>query len=184
MTVFFDIDGVLADFVRGALAFHGVAIPIENVRWDFDKQIGITPQQFWDPLGRDFWATLPTLADGFALLRTVENMVGEARIGLLTAAAGTPGCIDGKRDWVKKYLPQYLPRMYTGTRKDLLASRTKLLIDDRDENCRDFQTGGGRAVLIPRPWNENRDQCRGGDFDVGSVAERVREHVYFTRLAS
>lgn len=172
VTFFFDLDGVLADFVRGACEFHGSTLhhDMSQVRWDFHDKLGVTPEQFWQPLGYNFWVNLAPLPDGFALLRQAESLVGAGRIGLLTSAAGVQGCVDGKRAWVKKYLPDYLPRMFTGSAKELFASESKVLVDDHDPNCDKFRAHGGRAVLVPRPWNARRAECSTcGSFDFRSV---------------
>jgi hypothetical protein len=173
--VFFDIDGVLADFVRGSFRRHGVSLPIAVVRWDFDQQLGIEPAAFWGAFDREFWATLDPMPDGFALLRAAERMLPAEQVGLLTSAAGQPGCVDGKRDWVARHLPDYLPRMFTGTAKHLVAGPGKVLVDDRTENADGFFTAGGKSLLVPRPWNGRGYLCdREGGFDVAAAVDDLR----------
>lgn len=176
--VFFDLDGVLADFVRGAFRLHGREVPFRTVQWDFCTQLGFngpTDPAFWSPMDRVFWAGLDRHEDGFVLLRAVERMLPKERIGLLTSAMNGDGCIDGKRDWVARHLPEYLPRLFTGISKELFAGPGKVLVDDRDENCAAFRAAGGTDVLIPRPWNARAWACvPGGEFDPIALAATVR----------
>jgi hypothetical protein len=178
--LFFDLDGVLADFVRGAFDLHERAIPMRDVRWDFCSQIGFNgpaDPAFWKPMGWHFWAHLePLVRDGFPLLRAAERMLPADRIALLTSAAGEPGCIDGKRTWVERHLPGYLPRLFTGSAKHLFAAHGKILIDDNEDNAHRFAHAGGLTVLLPRPWNSRRDECNeAGDFNPCDLAEEVRD---------
>lgn len=183
--VFFDLDGVLADFVRGAFRLHGRSVPMREVRWNFLTQIGFADEHdpaFWNPMGRTFWANLEPLADGFELLRAVEEMVTPERIGLLTSAAGTDGCLDGKRDWVKRHLPGYAGRFFTGAAKTLFAGPSKILVDDNDTNVITFRGGDGWGVLVPRPWNLMGASCRDdGEFRVGAVLSQVETAVRWAK---
>lgn len=160
--VFFDLDGVLADFVRGSFRLHGRSVPLREVVWGFPALIGFTgadDPKFWEPMGRDFWAGLDRLEDGFAFLRLVETIVPAERIGLLTSPCDTAGCLDGKRDWVAKHLPDYRRRLFVGAAKELFAGPGKILIDDNDANASRFHDAGGQSVLIPRPWNARSHLC-------------------------
>lgn len=172
---FFDMDGVLADFVRGSLAFHGKELRISDVRWDFPQQVGFAETwapDFWNPLGFDFWAGLGTLQDGFALLRAVEQFAGPERIGILSTPCETRGCAEGKRAWIAEHLPEYKKRLFLGSAKELFASPDKILVDDHDPNCQKFAAWGGKSVLIPRPWNDRRDECCPvGGFNVERLAK-------------
>ena len=181
--IFFDLDGVLADFVYGAQLMHGrTDIPYESIRWGLEEQFGIEPKVFWAAFDRCFWGNLRPYKDGFNLLQQAEDMVGPDRIGLLTSAAGTDGCIDGKRDWVFEHLRSYSMRLFTGNDKRLFAGPTKILVDDRDENVQMFAAAGGLTVHVPRPWNLRRgDTIGGGRFSVPQVRDELAEAV---RLAS
>lgn len=180
--IFFDIDGVLADFVGGAFRHHGKSVPMKDVRWDFPQQIGFAGtwvSEFWDGLGHDFWANLDPLADGFELLKKVEDNFGRANVGLLSSPCDTPGCAEGKRQWVKKHLPDYQKRLFLGSDKALFAAGNKILVDDHEVNVDVFARNDGRAVLVPRPWNRLRDRtdadCR---FNIGDVFALIDDHVH------
>lgn len=169
MTIFLDLDGVLVDFVQGALKQHGATLEPDAVRWDFLKQIGVAPADFWRPLGFDFWAHLPWTREGKALLAGLpDNVV------LLSSPCQTNGCCDGKRAWVNRELPQLKDRLILASCKEAFAHPGALLIDDHEVNVDKFRAAGGRAVLVPRPWNRLRASCdRDGNFDVASVLVTV-----------
>lgn len=157
--VFFDMDGVLADFVGGALAAHGKSLPPAEVGWDFWAQVGLTAEAFWAPLADPaFWAGLEPLADGLALLDATLSAVGPARVGLLSSGL-CPGSCDGKRAWLRRHLPGLERRAVFCTEKALCAAPCKLLVDDHGANVDGFVGAGGRAVLVPRPWNDRRGEC-------------------------
>lgn len=185
VTLFFDLDGVLADFVGGALRVHGAELARESVTWGFPLQIGFTgvdDPRFWAPFGFDYWSNLEPYADGFALLAAARFMLGVERIGLLTSPCDTAGCVDGKRKWVARHLPDYRRRLFVGSAKELFAGPTKILIDDHDPNCSKFTAAGGHAITPPRPWNDGAKHCVEGDrFDVPSVVKRLAETIEIAR---
>lgn len=155
-TIFFDMDGVLADFVSAALYVHGKQLPYHETKWDFCSQIGFDGPEdpkFWEPMGFDFWRGLDPIEDGFKLLGVAEKLVGAENIGLLTSPSNNLGAVDGKLAWVDRYLPEYRPRTITCQSKGLIAGGYKVLIDDYDGNTESWAKGGGAAVTFPQPWN-------------------------------
>ncbi len=184
ITVFFDMDGCLCDFVRGALKLHNREdVDVATVPWGMEAHLGITPAEFWSPLGFGFWANLGKLEDGFGLLAVAEQLVGARNIGLLTSPCDTSGCYDGKKAWVKKHLPEYTKRLFTGSAKELMGAPTKILVDDHDPNVERFREGDGKAVLVPRPWNSGRALVNpDGSFDVLEVARTLEGSIHQARL--
>lgn len=156
--------------VRGAFRVHGRSLPMKDVQWEFDKQLGIEPTEFWAAFDYNFWLNLDPLTDGTELLGLVEGLVGVEQVGLLSSPCDTVGCREGKQQWVNKHLPQYRKRLFLGSAKELFAGPTKILIDDNKGNIDRFVAAGGIGLLIPRPWN-----CRKGEiaddssFDVDTV---------------
>lgn len=177
--IFFDQDGVLADFTRAALRAHGKTLPIMEAKWDFPSQVGFTgasDPEFWKPLGFDFWASLPVHADGLALFRRLACHHPKDRFAVLSSPCETAGCVDGKRAWIAEHVPELAKRAFFGSAKEMFAGPAKLLIDDRDENVERFRAAGGHAVLVPRPWNKRKSDCflDGGFCPVDLEAEIVR----------
>jgi hypothetical protein len=175
--VLFDMDGVLVDFVGGALKAHGKSIPPAEVVWDFPAQIGFAGSSdpaFWGPLSNhDFWAGLEPLPDGMAVFEAVARVLPKERIGFLSSGI-VAGSSDGKRAWVAKHLPGWERHLILGTHKALLAAPCKVLVDDHEPNVTGFAAAGGRAVLAPRPWNSRRElTCPRGMFDPVDTATTV-----------
>lgn len=174
---YLDLDGVLVDFVGGALRRHGRGLEPSEVRWGFPSQIGfggVDDPAFWAPLGRAFWAGLDWTHEGKGLLAAVESLFGD-RVALMTSPCETEGCVEGKRDWVRRHLPGYQRRTFVGGAKHLAAGPGKLLIDDREENVDAFAAEGGHALLVPRPWNRHRERTdASGRFDLAALAGGVR----------
>lgn len=152
----FDLDGVFVDFVRGSLRVHNYHMDYDKVMWTFDREIYEDPEKFWAPFGYEFWANLEWLPEGKELLEQAVAVAGWDNIILCTSPAKNPGCIDGKIAWIEKNIPQLKRQFMITPAKQFAASRDKLLIDDNDGNVKKFQEAGGKAVLVPAPWNENR----------------------------
>lgn len=172
---FLDMDGVLVDFVTGAHKLHNKPLVMADIRWEFDKTFGISGEDFWSPMGREFWAGLDWTPEGKELLRGVEKIFGPHNVCILTSPCQTPGCRDGKVDWVTREIPQYERRMLMGSAKHHLAAPNKMLVDDYDGNCDKWNLGGGRAVRVPRPWNGARHLARDdGSFLVDELLVRIR----------
>ena len=171
LTLCFDIDGLLAKFTHCACRIHGLPVSAGlSGAWNFHHPHGITDEQFYAPMNREFWAGLGRWEDGFALLRYAETLVGHDNICFITSPAETEGCREGKADWFKKHLPQYKHHadLFIGGAKWKLAGPNKVLLDDSDSNIKKFADAGGKTWLVPRPWNLNRDYCNPHD---GTFAE-------------
>ena len=171
------MDGVLADFVGGALAAHKSCLHTLQISWNFQYQIGFaeeTEHEFWKPFNFDFWSKLKRHEDGFTLLKKCEELIGKENIALLTSPSNNEDCIDGKRSWVKSHLPDYKRRVFTGSDKHMLAAENKILIDDHDKNCDKFEKFGGWSVIVPRSWNRRRELINEhGHFDPDQVFQDV-----------
>lgn len=152
---YLDMDGVLVDFVGGSLRYHGKHLAPADVRWEFPTQVGFSgtwASEFWDKLGFDFWANLEWTHEGKDLLYAIEEKFGDNVI-LMTSPCATAGSVEGKISWINSNLPKYARKFMVGPAKHLTAGPGKLLVDDYEGNTDKFVEHGGRAVLVPRPWN-------------------------------
>lgn len=154
-----DMDGVLADFVRGVLEVHGRPSPYTDPnnlgKWHIPTMWEMTDEEFWDPLrGVDFWANLHPTSDCFRILRILENKFGD-NIRILTSPNLDPECPTGKLEWVRKHIPDYYRKILIGSSKEYCARHDHLLIDDNDHNIEKFTGNGGKGILFPREWNSH-----------------------------
>ena len=177
ITVFLDMDGVLVNFCGAALAHHNKFIEPCEVRWNFMSQVGFTganDQEFWEPLGFDFWANLDWTDEGKRLLQLVESIAGRRNIAIMTSPCRTTGCAEGKIAWIERECPAYARQYFLGTAKHLCASRNAILIDDNEDNCFKWAERGGLSILVPRPWNHRREETVDGRFDVEALAQELQ----------
>ena len=159
--VLLDLDGVLVNLVDGITERFGWEYPAdvidhtkrtERMPYRLHEVFGVAWGDIWPHLGRDFWANLKPLPWAFDVVAALEKRYGD-QICLLTAPIETDGAIDGKRDWIKKHLPQYRFRQQIGTAKWFCASSRHVLIDDHEENLKLFREADGHTFLFPAPWN-------------------------------
>lgn len=158
--IFFDVDGVIANFNHGAMTLHGLhdqtnPWPWPKGIWAWHESTGLSAEQFFANMEVEFWTSLPRIEDGFEMLALCEAKVGADNVCLLTSDTDNDGCYPGKVAWVKQHLPTYRDRMFTGRPKFFCAHRTALLVDDADKNIRRFtsEPWGGHGLLVPRVWN-------------------------------
>jgi 5'(3')-deoxyribonucleotidase len=155
MRCFVDMDGVLVDFVGGALRRHNREV--ENWpagEFNMAKVLAMPKRQFWDGLGRaEFWATLEATPEAHELIALLEAEFGSWELCILSSPTRDPQCAAGKVEWLQRCLPEYQRRFLIGPEKRFCAGPECLLIDDADHNVDRFREAGGCAILFPRPWN-------------------------------
>jgi 5'(3')-deoxyribonucleotidase len=157
-TVYLDVDGVLADFIKHIHTVFSVPYdPLEK-----------KPYVFWEawkpPVSsgvinaictESLWRALPWCPDGHDILRETVDMFGDEKIYLLTQPMPHPESATGRWKWIKEHLPYYYDRtIITRAPKSLFARPDALLIDDCDDNVEQFREAGGKAILIPRCTNK------------------------------
>jgi 5'(3')-deoxyribonucleotidase len=157
---FVDMDGVLADFVKGACEAHGRPSPYVDPKsvgiFDMDKLWKMSAQEFWRPLERDgFWRELEILPDARELVEMLCKWFKAENVCVLTAPSLDPRCIPEKRAWIAANFPALAKNMLFGSAKRFLAGQFRWLIDDRNENIDNFVNHGGIGVLYPQVWNRN-----------------------------
>jgi hypothetical protein len=139
------------DIVKAANALHP------------NQGLPFTHNSFWNCFDQGFWASVPP-SDEFQMLLSASRMlVGAENVCILTRPVDSPGCMDGKKQWIRRHLPEEMWSNYLiGEPKYLCAYPGALMVDDVEENVDKFRAHGGRAVLFPRPWNRLRLTESGG----------------------
>lgn len=155
--VFLDLDGVIADLVKGVASFYGVPNPYLNPNnlgnYHLDQIFGMTPADFWKPLDYDFWYSLEFMPDALQIMGNIFRYIDEKSTTILTSPISTLGCVEGKAAWIRKNMSRWGRRFLIGSGKEAIAAPNKLLIDDYDKNVDAWVLAGGPAILVPRPWN-------------------------------
>jgi len=176
-TVFLDVDGVLANFRKN---IHDAF----NKRYDYSL---LSPKwTFWDDWSDvtfemvnavctiSFWQNLEWMHDGEDILEIIRGRFDLHQIYLLTVPMPNVGSATGRWSWIKEYLPEFYKRtIITQAPKHLLARPDTLLIDDKDENVDGFREAGGKALLVPRPWNRAHLQANRTVEVVKEFLERI-----------
>lgn len=174
-----DLDGCLKQMVGHSLAHHGRTIHPRDFGDDVVVQAGLAdnPAAFWNPLGREFTASIPWTDEGKALIEGINKIKG-VLVGILSSPWNTPGCRDGKQDWVTREIPDLKSHVLLGRTKYLVASPKHLLVDDNEDQVRAFRFHDGHAVLVPRPWNSRKNELDSdGRFDVPNVLAEIHAAV-------
>jgi len=153
-----DMDGVLVDFTKGAHKLHGIDYSEDDWPYDYNDYnyipfANISEENFWKQMGRTFWRELEWTAEGVDILNLYERIFGTENIYLLTSPCQTPGCIEGKKDWILNHTTKYISRTVFTNCKEVCASPRAVLVDDSQREVNKFLRAGGEAILVPRPWN-------------------------------
>jgi 5'(3')-deoxyribonucleotidase len=159
--IILDLDGLIVNFHDAALKLHGVHDSVEvfyqnnlGEYWIPDI-LGIPRIHFFVRMDYNFWRDLDWTSEGPALVEALELRFGQSNIALWSAPCDTPGCCDGKRDWVRYHMhPHYFRHLILGSVKHLAANPSTILIDDYEENVDPF-IKKGHGILFPRIWNRN-----------------------------
>lgn len=138
--VYFDLDGVLADFVKGYSDRYG------DITKQSKKEIDSNKPNF----AKDkFFLNLPVIKDGISLLRMTEKL---GYTPIILTAVGDNDTAENQRqksEWVKMNLGNY---EFHGVKKARMkakyAAPDALLIDDRLQSTKPFESAGGNVLLF------------------------------------
>lgn len=163
-TCFVDLDGLLANFVKGVCEVHERIDPYlsgPNI-FEMPKIWGMSNTEFWNKITYDTWRNFELMPDAREIFETLAYKFGTENICILTAPAHTFGCFDAKRDWVKEHFGLSDKQILAGGGKHYCAHPNTLLVDDYDKNCDAWTEAGGKCFLFPRMWNRRHSQANSG----------------------
>jgi 5'(3')-deoxyribonucleotidase len=185
-TIFLDLDGVIVDFNLPVMKYHRAVLDSEakypsGYLWDIvgatnsvrqDRGYDpLTPSQFWDALPFSFWKKLKPYEYAHHFIEMLDAI---GTVYIATTPTKSTSSLAGKYSWIKSNLhASFRERFFIGRPKHLLANPDAILIDDNDANCRDFRYYGGRAILVPRAWNEKGHLADGHPYD--HVMDELRD---------
>ncbi|MDQ3099920.1 MAG: hypothetical protein M3R08_00915 [Bacteroidota bacterium] len=131
--IYLDLDGVLADFDRGAAKVLGMAPK------DFEAMYG--PGIFWKKLAgtQDFYDQLELMPDALELYSAVEHLGPIILTGLPRGNWAEPQ----KRNWAERHFPGVKVITTTAALKNEHCDPGDVLVDDRDKYRSLWEEAGG-----------------------------------------
>ncbi|HEC03675.1 MAG TPA: hypothetical protein ENI81_09085 [Phycisphaerales bacterium] len=154
MKFFVDLDGVLVDTVGEMFRRFGRGKTPRDLKGSYDTRtaLGLTCDP-WSQFGGKFWSEAPWMEGSHDWFRHLAGAGGSENIYLCSSPTHEPDSAAGKLRWIQQHLPYYARRYVLTPCKELLAGPDCMLIDDCDDVVDAFVRAGGRAILVPRPWN-------------------------------
>ena len=145
--LYFDMDGVLADFDRGVRELLGFEPKLQGV---FDPA---ADDRLFAAIQRchNFYAKLepiPGMLDYFRELNEIYDC--EILTGIPKPERGIVEASDNKKGWIQKYLGDEVV-VHTVLRRDkplFAKDKTYVLIDDFSKNIRQWERAGGTGILF------------------------------------
>ena len=155
-TLYLDLDGVLADFNSAARQTLGAtsadqAAAAERGRWLEDDWVKLRDQP-------NFYRHLPKTAFADELVELARRFRDELGWNLYTLTAipkgnDMPDAFQDKVEWMQEHFPDIRVRFGPYSRdKQRHAQPGDILVDDRKDNCADWDNAGGQAIRV-----EDRD---------------------------
>ena len=139
--IYCDMDGVLADFVKGAEKQTGKKIDVWAQGSKSEKWAAIKANP-------NFWKDLPWHSGG----KQLWNFIKKYDVEILSAYVEDTydkNCIPGKKYWATKNLGIASNRINLVKRvqKQQYADKNSILIDDYPKNVNEFRARGGQGVV-------------------------------------
>ena len=149
-TVYFDMDGVLADFPSQFMKLFNIR-PEE-----------VSDDELWKMIRKEkgFWVSMPIITGTKKLLHYVRSRGYNVEIlSAVPEKNKDPKAERDKRDWINRNFKQYFDKVNIVRRKDKqrFAKKNALLIDDLEKNTKEFMNAGGLAVTFKNSSQALRD---------------------------
>jgi hypothetical protein len=166
--IFFDLDGVLFDFVGSLhselnLSYNEKDYPYPKGIYDIfpyiEKQFNISQSKIFGILRKEsFWENMPLYKKGKEFFNLVVREYGKEPIYFLSnPIIGMPESFSGKYKAVTKNFEGFSKKIIlTTTGKDIVDFEDSVLIEDADKNVKLFKKG--KTFLFPQPWNSNYEK--------------------------
>lgn len=156
MIIGLDVDGVLADFdgaVRSAIQdlLPDHPLPKETTAWPLREAYDLSgPER-----DRVIEALNPIDFDPLPAAALVPEIGYLGEVVFITASMESHPTWDWqRRRWLKRRFGSWaVPNTIFASRKDLMAGRVDILVDDKPLNALRFWEAGGKSILFDQPWN-------------------------------
>ena len=145
MKIYFDLDGVLADF-QGYLRQHYPEIE------DFNS---LSDEEFWPLVIKipNFWENLPVLPGAKEMVQSAfENPKYDSVEVLSAPSRHDLRSYAGKVTWLQKHFPDVFPNdfrlnLVIAKNKKHFSNEGSVLIDDLAKNISEWNENGGQGIL-------------------------------------
>ncbi len=163
--IYFDMDGVLADFERGVRELAGFNLSEK----DQDMKTKAEDEAMWAAVKEvaHFYDKLEVLPEGFKMFGLVKEKypgIIEILTGIPKPRRGIATAGEDKTAWVKRLLGAEIPVniVFKEEKKNFCRGREYVLIDDRRTNIEEWEEGGGSGILY-----------REGETDLLSLLDQI-----------
>lgn len=184
-----DLDGVLCDFVGGAIEVHGRTQYRDKIfknwpyaNYDLAGVLDITENELWKKIDlcMAFWEGLRPYPWMRPFLDALDDI---APWTIATSPSRSSRSAGGKVAWLQRHFgtafrdyvigPKFVNDDFAPYMK-LMARPDVVLIDDCDVNCEAFEKAGGTAILFPQPWNSSFGEAEQGDSASSVIRQLIR----------
>ncbi len=142
--IYFDMDGVLADFDRGLREFCGMEPQPQGDDATDEATFAAVKKV------PHFYLMLKPKDDVLVLFKELREKYGD-RVEILTgvpsARRGIPEASDDKREWVRKYIGGDVVVHTVRRAEKREYAEGSILIDDYEQNIEEWDAAGGRGIL-------------------------------------
>ena len=148
--IYFDMDGVLADFDRGVIDLCGITPLSQNSKYHDEKR----DDAMWAEVKKieHFYDVLELKPGAKEMFDAVYGRYGdncEILTGIPKPKRGIESAADDKVAWVRRLLSDKIVVniVYSEEKPRYCTGKGCILIDDRDENIRDWIKMGGTGIM-------------------------------------
>lgn len=170
MKIFFDMDGVLADFAGAAKNIPDFGTDLNYATSGMTEEQKAAKKKYWLAIEQisDFWSGMKPVQNITILLDYAQS-VGELFVLTKTPSANkfvngqeyVNKIADAKRAWIKKHFSNYFDDkniiVCSGKKGDLICPDSDcILIDDRADNIAQWCDCGGCGILFITPADAHK----------------------------
>lgn len=155
--IFFDLDGVLADFNRGVSELLGLEVIPQGSHTEESHNILFGAMRDF----HDFYGHLEAIEESVILFHELYEKYGGDVVEILTGVPNPkrniPEAKENKLDWVRRYLPEdtVVHAVQSRYKNTFCYGKEYILIDDFEVNIREWERAGGTGILF-----KNADDVR------------------------
>ena len=147
--IYFDMDGVLADFDRGITELGKIA------KVNQSEATSATDDALWDAVRSvdDFYDKLEPMAGATEMFKKIYSVYGD-KCEILSAVPkphrNIPSAREDKIKWVRRVLSDQvvINLVYRAEKQDFVKGKGCILIDDYQTNIDEWISAGGTGILF------------------------------------